>query len=155
MPEEQPKNNLYQIMNDALKNYNMENEEEEVEEPDYDEEELIRDVYDINSANNMVHEGCKKIREGLAKFVNCSNKCSYHITKKVNEDNFSAGLVKENAKELKKMSETLGQLAESMNEPLLKSMSLSEQIGMLLDRYYEIADGNNVEEREFDEYSTI
>ncbi len=93
----------------------------------------------LNELNNRLHECYKGINEAIPSLIKNAKCASHHLMKEIeNKDSFTTGIVKENAKELRQLSEKLAGIYEGVREPLLKLASMSEDIGQKLDRYYNI-----------------
>ena len=128
---------LRQIFDELESKYS---ENEEQQEPiEYNPEELIAEISKLNELNNRLHEAYQGINESIPKLIKNAKCASHHLmTELQKRDPFSHGLVKENSKEIRALSEKLETEYEKVREPLLKLASLTEDLGTKVDRYYNI-----------------
>jgi len=129
--------NIKSILNQVLDEIGNDEEEQPLE---YNKEQLIQDIKRLNYLNDNLHKSVDMIKETFSSIANNANFASHHLVKEVEgrTSSFSSGIVKENAKALKSLSEKLTDIAESITEPMMKGIVLVEDIGQLLDRYYSI-----------------
>ncbi len=133
MPKPQ---SLKNILDQIISDYEGDDEQEPLE---YNADELVQEIGKLNELNNRLHECYKGINEAIPSLIKNAKCASHHLMKEIeNKDSFTTGIVKENAKELRQLSEKLAGIYEGVREPLLKLASMSEDIGQKLDRYYNI-----------------
>lgn len=132
-------NSLKDILNNYLHELeDMEDvEDEEMEE--YNSEDLIRDIKQLNYHNQDLHNSVSKIKEVLGNISTNAKRASHHLMNELrSKDEFATGIVKENAKQIRKMAENIDIMLEGLNVPLMKGLLAVEEVGQLLDRYYTI-----------------
>jgi len=136
MPDQK---NIRSILNQVLDELDNADDNEE-ETPEYDKEELIDDIRQLNHYNNTLHESANNIKKLFESISNNALFASHHLIKEVEKkaDSFATNIVTDNAKQLKGLSEKLKGVAESIREPVMKGIVLVEEIGALLNRYYKI-----------------
>lgn len=136
------KPNLQSVLNSAMKEYENENPEEDHELMEYDSDELVESISNLNQTNAKLHDAVKTIKEVLTSISQNTIYASHHViqeaSKRSEDGSFSTGLVKENSKEIRKLGEELKDSIEEAVAPLLKALVVTENIGVSLDRYYDI-----------------
>ena len=134
--------NLQAVLKSAMSEYEKDNPEEEHELMEYDGDSLIESMSNFNATYGTLTEAVKNIREILSSVSQNTIHASHHIMKEASRrsggDSFSEGLVKENSKEIRKLGEELKDSIEASLTPLMKALVVTENIGVSLDRYYDI-----------------
>jgi len=134
--------NLQNVLKQAMTEYENDNPEDEQESMDYDGDGLTESISNLNNTNAKLHEAVKNIQEILTTVSQNTIHASHHVMKEANrrsnDNSFSAGLVKENSKEIRKLGEALKDSIEDSIAPLMKALVMTENIGVSLDRYYDI-----------------